>query len=90
LPEGRRVIAIDQAATALADADNGANAFSLPTASPERAFWQNGVTTYSFAPVDGQAGLYTIEARASGSALPKYADVSLKLGDAPNTDFVFP
>lgn len=79
-----------EAATALADADTGAYAFSLPTASPERAFWQNGVTAYSFAPVDGQAGLYRIEARASGFALPKHANVSLKLGDAPNTDFVFP
>lgn len=45
---------------------------------------------YSFAPVDGRAGLYTIEASASGFAPPKYADVSLNLGDAQNTDFVFP
>ena len=79
-----------EASTALADADTGAYAFSLPTASPERAFWQAGVTAYSFSPVDGQAGMYTIEARAIGFALPRYADVALKLSDAPNTDFVFP
>ena len=79
-----------EAATTMADADFGTYAFSLPTASPERAFWQTGVTAYSFAPVDGQAGLYTIEARAASFALPKYAYPSLILGDAPNTDFVFP
>jgi len=79
-----------EAATTVADADFGTYAFSLPTAAPERAFWQSGVTAYSFTPVDGQAGLYTIEARAAGFAPPKYADVSLNIGDAPNTDFVFP
>jgi hypothetical protein len=79
-----------EVATTVADADFGTFAFSLPTASPERAFWQTGVTAYSFTPVDGQAGLHTIEARAADFALPKFANVSLNLGDAPNTDFVFP
>jgi hypothetical protein len=79
-----------EVATSVADADFGTYAFSLPAASPERAFWQAGVTAYTFSPVDGRAGLYTIEARASGFALPKYADVSLNLDNAPNTDFVFP
>jgi hypothetical protein len=80
---------IETARTA-ADAELGTFAFSLPTAAPQRAVWQSGVTSYAFTPVDDQAGLYTIEARAAGFDQPKYKDVSLKLGNAPDTDFAFP
>lgn len=81
-------LVIEVAATR-ADADLGTYAFSLPTAAPVRAFWQPGVTDYTFAPIGSEAGLYTIEARA-GIAGPKDASASISSADAPNTDFSFP
>ncbi|MCU0921462.1 MAG: DUF4382 domain-containing protein [Burkholderiaceae bacterium] len=88
-PGSATPLRIETARTA-ADAELGTFAFSLPTAAPQRAVWQSGVTSYAFTPVDDQAGLYTIEARAAGFDQPKYKDVSLKLGNAPDTDFAFP
>lgn len=73
-----------------ADAEFGTYALPLPAAAPQRAFWQAGVTAYSFSAVNDQAGLYSIEARAAGFAQAKVDDVSLLGGDAPDTDFVFP
>jgi Domain of unknown function (DUF4382) len=79
-----------ETARTLADAVLGTYAFSLPTAAPQRAFWQPGVTSYVFASVDDQAGHYAIEARAAGFDQPKLQDVFLDQGDAPDTDFEFP
>jgi hypothetical protein len=79
-----------ETARTLADDLLGTYAFSLPTAAPQRAFWQSGVTSYVFAKVDDQAGQYAIEARAAGFDQPKVEDVSLGLGKAPSTDFEFP
>jgi len=79
-----------ETARTLADDLLGTYAFSLPTAAPQRAFWQSGVTSYVFAKVDDQAGQYAIEARAAGFDQPKVKDVSLGLGKAPSTDFEFP
>jgi hypothetical protein len=77
-----------EVASTRADADLGTYGLSLPTASPERAFWQPGVTAYSFTPVDDTAGLYDIEARAEGFAA-QTTPATLTSGDDV-VDFTFP
>jgi hypothetical protein len=79
-----------EAATTRANAELGSYALSLPVAPPQRAFWQAGVTAYSFAAAGEPAGRFAIEARAAGFAQPKAAGVSIAQSSAPNTDFVFP
>ena len=77
-----------EAATTSADADLGTYAFSLPSAAPQRAVWEAGVTKYDFTPVAGQAGLYTVEARAAGFASPKFETADLSVANP--VDFTFP
>jgi hypothetical protein len=79
-----------EAATTSADAESGAYGFSLPSAAPQRAVWQAGVTAYTFTQDASQAGLYTIEARAAGFALPKLNAADIRLANDRDVDFNFP
>jgi hypothetical protein len=79
-----------EAAATTADADLGSYAFSLPTAAPQRAAWQSGVTNYNFTPVAGEAGRYTIEARAAGFVAPKFQPANIGSASDSGVDFAFP
>jgi hypothetical protein len=79
-----------EAAATMADAEFGSYAFGLPTAAPQRAAWQAGVTNYNFTPVAGEAGRYTIEARAAGFVAPKFQPADVGSANDTDVDFAFP
>jgi hypothetical protein len=75
---------------------DGTYAFTLPTVAPGRTSWVSGMTSYTFGGFDAAAGLYRVEARADGFAVPKLvpalADpaIDLKVGNMTGVDFIFP
>ncbi len=79
-----------EAAATQANAEFGTYGFSLPTAAPQRAVWQAGFTAYTFTQEASQAGLYTIEARAAGFAVPELNGADIRLENDADVDFVFP
>jgi hypothetical protein len=79
-----------EAASTQANAVDGTYGFALPTSEPQRAVWQAGVTSYTFTAVNGQAGQYTIEARAAGFVAPKFQPADVGSANDTDVDFAFP
>jgi hypothetical protein len=66
----------------------GAYSLTLPTGAPAKLGYAAGATAFNFTADAPRAGLYKLEATATGFATPKSADITLA---APVTqNFVFP
>jgi hypothetical protein len=66
----------------------GAYSLTLPTGAPAKLAYAAGATTFNFSADAPRAGLFKLEATATGFAAPKTAEITLT---APVTqNFVFP
>ncbi|MBL8340297.1 MAG: hypothetical protein JNL30_02420, partial [Rubrivivax sp.] len=77
-----------EAGSANAASTTGAYSITLPTGAPAKVAYAAGATTFTFTADTPRAGLYKLEATATGFATAKTADITLT---APLTqNFTFP